>query len=780
MNRLKYLIINKNMEPEEYIHALKKTYVSYLQKFKGRKNLYNRATIVIVNIKSQTKKLCLAITREIFEDENNVCCLFLNDKELSSKLMELLKKGFEEDIEFDEFKNKFFGLSETFEFIFKLSEYYCFLVKKINEEYYEEYIPLFLFEKKFKDKYLNILLDSVGIEKVQITFKNFIEKIKNNKFDDKNKTFDELKKIFSAPSKKYEHILSEKKDGSLIENNEAKKVISNQKNEQEIKKASEIPKNGGNELTKKIINKSKNDIKTNDINNSKNETLLKNINDTNSTKFRLNINQIPEENNFLINQINKEINYNIIDEQINSRDDNNIINYQRQNNIEINPDQYTVFDYLKNKYRKYKKSAFIPVLNDKIYSKLSFSLKDIGCYNKNLFAPLNELNDITLSELIEEKLNIQEKMENENEYGYFCYHYNKRVIEGLYSIIDRLTLYNYSNEESQGDDYCHPNIITQNLAIKRRAMTLEYFINYPVFFEKYKVKHYPRIIYPLKNENNNLDKELLNEIKIDGAFFVENAFKIEDKDFPFIFQHFLSFNNSNKLYKCNKSKFKSDLSGKEFKKNDLCFLEIKTNFPETQNYEQDFPNILTKMLEKMIIFEQLFRELGVNYERIRLILFYDLIKRINFGNVIEKILEKFARDNAYLDYIDKICFQVIYVNSYYLVESLISNAEKWNIIDMEIKDIKKGIKKRAENISKVELENNKLQIENNKLLKMINSQKKELENMKKEMLKSIHNLEIKFSLFEEKLNSIPTLNEKDSSLKNMKAKNNLEDKHQLI
>ena len=211
MNRLKYLIIKKNMELEECILDLKKAYVSYLEKFNGRKNLYNRATIVIVNIKSQTKKLCLAITREIFEDENDACCLILNDKELSSKLMKLLKQGFEEEIKFDEFKNKFFGLSETFEFIYKLSEYYSHLPPRINEEYYGEYIPLFLFEKKFKNEYLNFVLESVGIKSVKITFNNFIEKIKNNKFDDKNKILDELKKIFSTPSKKYEYFLKKKR-----------------------------------------------------------------------------------------------------------------------------------------------------------------------------------------------------------------------------------------------------------------------------------------------------------------------------------------------------------------------------------------------------------------------------------------------------------------------------------------------------------------------------------------------------------------------------------------
>jgi predicted hydrocarbon binding protein len=299
-------------------------------------------------------------------------------------------------------------------------------------------------------------------------------------------------------------------------------------------------------------------------------------------------------------------------------------------------------------------------------------------------------------------------------------------------------------------------------------MTLEYYINYSVFSEKYNIKHYPRIIYPLKSKKSDIDRDLLNEIEIDGAFLVEKDFKIEDKDFPFIFQHFLSFNNSNKLYKCNEIKFQPDLSGKEFKKNDLCLLGIKTNFPDEENDGNPFDYTLEKMLEKMLIFEQLFRELKVNYKRIRLILFYDLVKKINYGDVIKDILENFAKNYSHLDYIDKICFQVIYVNSFYFVESLISNSEKINILIKEVKDLKEEIKKRDEKILKLELENNKLQIENSNLLKMIYSQNEELKNIQKINTNLIHNFELKMSIMDKKWNLKSTSNDNNSKNENKK------------
>ena len=43
---------------------------------------------------------------------------------------------------------------------------------------------------------------------------------------------------------------------------------------------------------------------------------------------------------------------------------------------------YKVFDYLKEKYSQYKKIANIPVLTEIIKNKSSFSLENIGYYNK--------------------------------------------------------------------------------------------------------------------------------------------------------------------------------------------------------------------------------------------------------------------------------------------------------------------------------------------------------------------------------------------------------------
>ena len=70
--------------------------------------------------------------------------------------------------------------------------------------------------------------------------------------------------------------------------------------------------------------------------------------------------------------------------------------------------------------------------------------------------------------------------------GYFCYYIDNCPIEALYSTINPVYLYNYSEVKDLIDDYYKPNELIQNIFIKSRAMTLEYYINSTIFIEKYR------------------------------------------------------------------------------------------------------------------------------------------------------------------------------------------------------------------------------------------------------------------------------------------------------
>ena len=343
---------------------------------------------------------------------------------------------------------------------------------------------------------------------------------------------------------------------------------------------------------------------------------------------------------------------------------------------------------------------------------------------------MHKINDKTLSILIYDKLNLGEAMCDQKKYGYFCYEYQKNKInyniEALYSIIDPINLYNYCQLKNLIDDYNHPNPQIKNFYIKNRAMALEYYINISVFMEKYNIKPFPRIIYPLYNKK--IDFDLLNEIEIDGAFFVENEFTIKDEDLPFIFQNFLSFSGSNKVYKC--INFKVDLDGKKFKQNDLCLLEIKTEFPEkfpTDNRET-FSEVLEKMLEKMIIFERLFASLDVKYDRIRLILFYDLVVKNNYTYEIKNVLTKFAKNHNKLKYLNKIHFQVIYVNASYFVGALRTNAEEIKNLKGDLENSQAEIKTLTQKIGNLESTISELKNSNNNLEQRLKNLEEKYQN----------------------------------------------------
>ena len=179
-------------------------------------------------------------------------------------------------------------------------------------------------------------------------------------------------------------------------------------------------------------------------------------------------------------------------------------------------------------------------LKNKINNQENFTFSDVGYYNEKIFRPTYKINDKTLSDLINYKLQLNEPIVDIREYGYTCYIFKNYTIEALYSIYNPEYLFSYCHVKDLIDDYQHPNIFIQNLYIKARAMTLEYYINNSVFIEKYNVLPLPRIIYPLNNnliERKNI--KLLEEVEIDGAFFVKQSFCIKDDDFPFVFQLFL-------------------------------------------------------------------------------------------------------------------------------------------------------------------------------------------------------------------------------------------------
>ena len=156
-------------------------------------------------------------------------------------------------------------------------------------------------------------------------------------------------------------------------------------------------------------------------------------------------------------------------------------------------------------------------------------------------------------------------------------------------------------------------------------------------------KNYPRIIFPLNKLYciNPLiyDKFYYkSEIEMDGCFYITNGnFTMEKNEFPFQSQYCKIFS----IYFDKNNNIENEY---QFLKNDLCLIKVKTHFPEKNPYhqnEKNFSQTIYDMLENMMIFVQLFQDLKLEFNRIRLILFYDLVRKKIMKRHYIKFLQNF-------------------------------------------------------------------------------------------------------------------------------------------
>ena len=70
-----------------------------------------------------------------------------------------------------------------------------------------------------------------------------------------------------------------------------------------------------------------------------------------------------------------------------------------------------------------------------------------------------------------------------------------------------------------------------------------------------------------------------------------------------------------------------------------------------------------------------------------MILFYDVVKKEKYENLLQKALRKFREDNE-LNYLNKVYFQIIYMESNYLAESLKSFEDKIDNLEYNMNEVK--------------------------------------------------------------------------------------------
>ena len=767
------------MKDEELLKGFKHNLFECLKKSHYKRNniFKNKCENSFINEKSSAKKLLILFGEKIFNDgENYNNEIILKNINLTESAIKLLNESSENKINSDDFDKQFFGLSKEINFFYLFSRIYCKIFLNENE-WYKIFIN-FLFQKEYEQNkdIINDICCLLGyFYNKKLNYEELLNIINEN-YIKENDIISEYVKIFMNNKIEYISIINNKLKITAKQNLLDLKLEKEKKENEEKAKVRKInleQKNiicniNNNEEREKIINDNNvNNNNVNDVNNNNNVNNNVNINNdnninnniNNNVNNNININNVYNDNIMNMNKENKiEINTKIINNVIeseqninakitdkienNDKIDNglNITKEEKNNNNsditntstvdKLKNDLKTVKDYLYERLKYYESKGFDmsnSLLKYKLEKNENFSVSDISYLVNLSFNPDEKLNDKVLKDLLE-KLELKNPVPDTKKYGYFCYKIkNGKIIESLYSIINPELLYDEITKVNEVDDFNNSNITIRKAYIESRGKSLEYYINKTVFEKQYHNRHYPRIIFPLRKIYKKYPfkydfKFYECEKEIDGAFLLEHTFVINKNDFPFETQYYKSFacgldydknNYDDMLYK--------------FEKNDLLIIEIKTRFPnkyyDLNTGEKCFYDIVIDMFNKMFIFEQLFSDMGLGYNRIRLILFYDLIKIDKYQSELQKAYNAFKKSYR-LHYFNKIYFQIIYMDSSYFAESLKTFQDKIDNINEKYKEIKNKndiLKIQNEKVLKdnttIKNENVELKIQNEKILK---------------------------------------------------------------
>ena len=713
----------------------------------GRKNLLSRCSSALSNTKSNLQKLLLLFGQVMFRNENDYDKeLIVNDKNVTESAIKLINDALSGRVNENDFFSQFINLSKTINFFYRVSELYAkiFLI----ENAYHEVFSSLIFKKKYqKDKtdYINSISILIsGVNKEKYKYEELLDYINKN-YNNEKDFISEYIKLFLDDKMNYIDKINEKikinpKDNKL----DLKKIINKNiksLNEIDISTINDKP-NDNNDLGDNHNLNNDSDNNKDKKNTAENINIIDNLNTINNQNIKelSSIQESKDNLNNISNSPPNENNNNIIEEIVTHINNNTMNKYENVDiklteekqlneeqkeksteitekapNSELKNNLKTVKNYLTEEYNKYINNQFKVICLEKVLTEnTDFTKNDISYVYKmkRNFDPINKINDKILGELLE-KLKLDCPVPDISKYGYFSYLNNEyKKSEALYSAIDsEIMYYEITKLNKIEDDFYKEDKEKRSLYLKSRAKSLEYFINKTVFEKKYKTKQLPRIIFPLqwiyKNDGKYEYKKYHyeNELEIDGCFFVKEQFKLLDGEFPFESQFFKS--SFNDIY----SEWTDYENGATFLEGDVCLLEIKANLPNyIDTYEKSFRSEVNNFLLKMITFEQLFKSIGIEYKRIRLILFYDVVNKCNYQMYLSKILSNFAKRKKYIDYMDKIYFKVIYMDAGYFASSLKKFEDEIDILKYQLNDINKKyeeINKKYEEINKNYQEFNK-------------------------------------------------------------------------
>ena len=403
------------------------------------------------------------------------------------------------------------------------------------------------------------------------------------------------------------------------------------------------------------------------------------------------------------------------------------INNSQINTFKENIPVSKLLEYLNKQKKIYEKICPTPVLDFLIQNNGELKLDYIG-YNKNPDSFIDHIYE-NLNKLID-KLNLGEFADETQ--GYFCFfdEETNKYVEALYSKIDLDLLFHKitADENFPKDNFFEPDKTKAKNAFKSRALSFEYYINKMVIIDKFKMKERSRVFYPFKSLQEILgkeekDKKALNLVEVDGvileqkrydftlernAFIVDDLYKLDE------------FETSNRQIVTEPYVEKTI----DIKKNELCIIEIKNQFPPSTNaiekaeqkekQPSTFYQVLKSLIRKAKIFKQLYDFKNEKIDHIRLMLFYDTIQKENYYEDLKKAFAESFQEKDKSKYLYE--FQCIYIKSSYLAASHFNMNDKCTKLEKCFNELKVNsskeilsLKKEIVNIQKTNFkENSKL------------------------------------------------------------------------
>ena len=130
----------------------------------------------------------------------------------------------------------------------------------------------------------------------------------------------------------------------------------------------------------------------------------------------------------------------------------------------------------------------------------------------------------------------------------------------------------------------------------------------------------------------------------------------------------------------------------DLKKNELCIIEIKNQFPPSSeitlsNEKQPttFFQMIKEMIKKAKIIKEFFDFKNERVDSIRLILFYDAIHKENYYDDLRKAFSESFKANDELQFLFQ--FQCIYIKSSYLAAGLFNMNDKYKMLKLKIDQV---------------------------------------------------------------------------------------------